>query len=407
MRVAREIIGCLCWTVAAVQIVLVVGCAHVQPIQPDDSSDQGLLASLRSEDYGTRRRAALALALSGRESQAVVDAFVKNGLDCGTAIRILGPSTGDQAIKYLASDDYRDEALALLSLFASPPVSDKKPLESLVAKPDTTSAAKYVAKLLLLASTPSTTREDIDKVAAEYSALLPDAEEWGYFCAAFPLTRHLGLEHARKRIGNAIQRLEREGDPGDVGGIFVIAMAARSRALSADDINLLDRFQKALNDNKSIGTSLDPAFAIIRWLGSGRQRDKLDAALTSVGTPTDDLRRQWAIIQGFGDGLLMPEKDIPLLIDRAADTEAPIAVRVGAVRLLGFLGSADKRVHKLFGELLDSPDELLSGEVADAIRWCVDQDGSILRLVDQRLKVEASSSVKAKLVAAKRRICPQ
>jgi hypothetical protein len=394
------IVGCFGWRATIVSVMLAPACGHAQTTQVGLSSEQPMVDDLRADNSAVQRRAALTLALRGKDSHAVVDAVVAHGVPAFLALRILRQSGADQSVGYLSSDNARSGAIAALTLFDPPLVSDKSKLHAIAGNAVRDPVAAYVAELVLLACSPSPpAKERLDKLASQYVAMSSEQPEINLLWTGFRATRQRGVQLIRNRLVDVIQEVSRGAEPEDLPALIVaLALSARDEKLGENDLALLGSLQKVLKDRDI--TVLDTSFEIVKWLGTGRKQDALDSALALLGSDGPDLRMQSACIQGFGDGILIPEKDIPPLVARAADRNAPASVRAGAIRLLGFLGSTDKRVHTLLKEILQNEEKSLREEAARAILWCVDEDGFVLRVINSQLEAESSPDVKEYLIKA-------
>jgi hypothetical protein len=345
------------------------------------------------------KQEAVALAVDQQSAPAVVRAYIAQDVQCAAAVRMLGVPAAVCAVEYLASSQYRPRALEVLALFDPPPVGVVQQVNALLARPDLDSATRYAAELLQLAANPQATEQQADQMARRYAASGVDASEWGHCFAAFRVTRKLGLTYARDGITAAIQRLA-GGDPQGAGqgAQCMISMCLGGGKVDNDDLALISRFRTACTNNSKIGTRFEPVFELVEWIIGGRDPQKLDRALEALAAPAESDRVRYSIAAIFGDRVLTPQRDIPLLLGRATDRTAALPARVGAVMLLAELGPADARVQNQLIELIERSEDPLCEAATYAFTPTPDRRDRMLQAVDRRLAGDVPEPLRTRLL---------
>lgn len=378
-------------------------------------------ACLQSDDKIVRRRAIWQMASNKTDPRRIVDAVISDPEQggCCRVIMILGASALPRLYQYLADadGDTRRDLLTVIAVTGSPDASALEALQNLSGERPDDKELQVLVELIMgpspavadkLMTTLQSTSEAADRPWSTFGAecLLATQEktrDWAINRARMHLNQAIANLHNGKFTPNELERL--------MPKVLLLAFAARSRPLGQRDRECLQELESELSKTDDEYDVVMPALVMTRWMAGGKEEPGLlDKAIALFGSDEIGGRVLYAETTTFADVMLSPD-DIAVLLPRAKDERAKEQVRIGSLRLLGWLGSTDDRVHKTYLDLLKSEREPIRLAAAQGLALLIegpDRKGTLLEAARARLSVEKSQPVLDALTFSVERItaCP-
>lgn len=381
--------------------------ARAEPDATKIRADQ-IQKVLTSGDMKEKRHAVLALTMNKGNENQIVDAVVCDHVQCYLAIRQTAKAGTKRLFFRLVDPSNRTRSLDGIAVLTPEDLAQGNLLESLQKEAAKDKELQLVVRLLKSIVAGNDSDKDL---MSELAKAKWDSDIAAMYRVAvtFKGTRNWAVPMVRDRLKLAILHLDEEGMDNEVGDLVVcLLFAASSGPLDDADIALMreacDKFETLLFHGEK--APFGPAVFWAQWLGCGRKTSDLHRALRCSGTenPPYETRFLYSFNEILGDRLLRAT-DIPLLIAQTDNEKSDDHVKVGAIRILSFLGPTDQSVHNIFLKFINADQESIRLAVAEGIGRCVEKktkNGRLLAAVEGQLQKETSIHIRTALQNAKK-----